>query len=41
MAERSPASIDRHLAGELFVREWFHPYEEHEVADLLARIGDG
>ena len=29
------------IPGELFVREWFHPYEEHEVADLLARIGDG
>ena len=26
------------IPGELFVREWFHPYEEHEVADLLARI---
>jgi hypothetical protein len=29
------------IPGELFVREWFHPYEEHEVADLLARIGGG
>jgi hypothetical protein len=27
------------IPGELFVREWFHPYEEHELADLLARIG--
>ena len=29
------------IPGELFVREWFHPYEEHEVTDLLARIGGG
>jgi len=29
------------IPGELFVREWFHPYEEDEVADLLARIGGG
>ena len=29
------------IPGELFVREWFHPYEEHELADLLARIGGG
>jgi hypothetical protein len=27
------------IPGELFAREWFHPYEEHEVTDLLARIG--
>jgi hypothetical protein len=27
------------IPGELFVREWFHPYEEHEVTDLLGRIG--
>jgi hypothetical protein len=26
------------IPGELFVREWFHPYEEHELADLLARV---
>jgi hypothetical protein len=27
------------IPGELFVREWFHPYEERELAGLLARIG--
>ena len=29
------------IPGELFVREWFHPYEEHELPDLFARIGGG
>jgi hypothetical protein len=29
------------IPGELFVREWFHPYDEHELAVLLARIGGG
>jgi hypothetical protein len=29
------------IPGELFVREWFHPYEEHELPDLLAWIGGG
>jgi hypothetical protein len=29
------------IPGELFVREWFHPYDEQELAGLLARIGDG
>jgi hypothetical protein len=29
------------IPGELFVREWFHPYDEHELTGLLARIGDG
>jgi hypothetical protein len=27
------------IPGELFVREWFHPYEEQELGGLLARIG--
>ena len=27
------------IPGELFVREWFHPYDEQELAGLLARIG--
>jgi hypothetical protein len=27
------------IPGELFVREWFHPYDEEELAGLLARIG--
>ena len=29
------------IPGELFVREWFHPYDEQELAGLLARIGGG
>jgi hypothetical protein len=29
------------IPGELFVREWFHPYDEEELAGLLARIGGG
>jgi hypothetical protein len=29
------------IPGELFVREWFHPYDEHEVADVLARFSGG
>lgn len=29
------------IPGELFVREWFHPYDEQELAGLLARRGDG
>jgi hypothetical protein len=29
------------IPGELFVREWFHPYDERELAGLLARIGGG
>ncbi len=28
------------IPGELFVREWFHPYEEHDLADLLGQIDD-
>jgi hypothetical protein len=26
------------IPGELFAREWFHPFEQHEIADLLAGI---
>lgn len=29
------------IPGELFAREWFHPYEAHEVAGLLAEVGAG
>ena len=29
------------IPGELFVREWFHPYDEQELAGLLARMGGG
>jgi hypothetical protein len=29
------------IPGELFGREWFHPYDEQELAGLLARIGGG
>ena len=24
------------IPGELFVREWFRPYEEREIGDVLA-----
>jgi hypothetical protein len=27
------------IPGELFVREWFHPYDEQDLDGLLARIG--
>ncbi len=27
------------IPGELFAREWFHPYEEHELAALLEDLG--
>jgi hypothetical protein len=26
------------IPGELFVREWFRPYEQGELADVLAEI---
>jgi hypothetical protein len=29
------------IPGELFHREWFRPYEEHEIADLIAGIQRG
>lgn len=29
------------IPGELFTRAWFHPYEVHEITEMLAKIGDG
>jgi CRP-like cAMP-binding protein len=29
------------IPGELFHREWFRPYEEHEIAELIAGIQRG
>jgi hypothetical protein len=27
------------IPGELFAREWFRPYEEDEIGDVLANVG--
>jgi hypothetical protein len=27
------------IPGELFAREWFHPFDQREIADLLAGLG--
>lgn len=29
------------IPGELFIREWFHPYGSHEIPEMLAKIGSG
>ena len=27
------------IPGELFIREWFHPYESTEISEMLAKVG--
>ena len=28
------------IPGELFVREWFRPYEQGEIANVLAEVAE-